>query len=104
MNNPNPKAVPETIMSSTGPSGATSKGKAEVEAAAGDPTHLEKKLLLTGGGKLGVDVPEGPWEDEVEATESSDLPEVLCLRLGGDKEFDASTPILDGKPFGKTVL
>ena len=44
MNNPKPNAVPDTIRSSTGPSGATSNGIAGVDADI--PIQREKKLLL----------------------------------------------------------
>lgn len=44
LNNPNPNAVPDTIRSSTGPSGATSIGRTGLDADV--PTQREKKLLL----------------------------------------------------------
>lgn len=44
LNNPNPHAVPDTIRSSTGPSGAISNGRAGVGADI--PIQRDKKLLL----------------------------------------------------------
>ena len=43
LNNPNPNAVPDSIRSSTGPSGAVSNGRSIVDAEI--PTQRERKLL-----------------------------------------------------------
>jgi hypothetical protein len=43
LNNPNPNAVPDSIRSSTGPSGAISNGRTGVDTDT--PTQREKRLL-----------------------------------------------------------
>ncbi len=102
LNNPNPHAVPDTIRSSTGPSGAVSNGRAGVGSDI--PIQRDKKLLLW---IVKVFDEESKREFVVDMEKDGEdcaTGEVWgtcdCIEIG--EWFMASDT--DGKPFGKTIL
>ena len=107
LNSPKPNAVPATMRSSTGPSGASaSTGRAGVEAL---PTQRVKKPFAfaaggaTAAGEAAVAALASEDTEDAEAREMSDC---LCRRPSGREGTAklALTPGAGGRPYGNTVL